>query len=317
MKIKTGTFLLCWALISSVFVVCVCDRDEPKVVDKGPAYKNTVHASFVDSVCVAYKSVGDSALTLNLYYLQGDTVSNRPVLVYIHGGSWIHGDKTWIWRNYRQAVLEGFVDAHYVVASVDYRLAGRGGCDALTELDDCRDALEWIKGHVSEYGGDAGRIGLWGTSAGAHLSLLLGAELADSLPVRYVLDDYGPTDIDKLLHTGLPSFGVTVMRWFKPELVERRQELMDKVFVGQETELSPVKVIKENMPPVLISHGTADGTVPVELAYDLAELLDDLGVDYRLNVYPGENHVLSSLTVSEVREHVAQAVSFADSCCVR
>jgi acetyl esterase/lipase len=55
-------------------------------------------------------------------------------------------------------------------------------------------AVEWLAGHAGEYGFDAGRIVLWGESAGAHLAALLGLQSAGSR-VRGVVDWYGPADL--------------------------------------------------------------------------------------------------------------------------
>lgn len=280
---------------------------------KTDIYKNTPRAAYIDSICVPYKMVGDSALRLDIYSLKEDTTTHRPVLVHIHGGSWMHGDKSGIWRHYRQAVLEGFVQSHYVVISIDYRLVGKDAEDILTELEDCRDALSWIKRHASEYRYDAECIGLWGTSAGAHLSLLLGCETTDSISIRYVIDDYGPTDIDQLIRTDLSSIAIFIGRIFKPDLMHKR-DMMMQVFNGKETELSPINCLHENMPPVMIFHGTEDSTVPIDQAYNLAERLQQNGIAHSLIVYPGEKHVLSTLSNQEVETHVHRAVSFADSC---
>lgn len=307
MRTKLSSAFLLTLLLVGIFG---CTDNTKQKVD---VYENSNPAQFVDSICVPYKTIDDSAINLNIYYLKNDTTTDRPALVYIHGGNWIHGNKSWIWNHYRQAVLEGFIKSHYVVISIDYRLTTHDGYSIFAELEDCRDALSWVKMHASEYNYDAERIGLWGTSAGAHLSLLLGSRMANSIPIRYVIDDYGPTDIDKLLRTDISPVTLFFGRIFKPELLRKRNTMME-VFRGKETELSPINVINKNMPPVMISHGSDDDIVPLSQAYDLVECLKQKGIAHRLTVYPGEKHILSTLSNREVELHVSKVISFADSC---
>lgn len=281
-------------------------------IDKTSIYANTKGASDVDTIAnVPYKTVHDSILRLDIYSLKKDTTSRRPVLVYIHGGSWVGGNKSWIWSNYRQALAESFLRAHYTVISIDYRLADGKRWNALTELTDCRDALNWIYKHAVKYHLDVQRMGLWGTSAGAHLALVIGSEPEDSVPVRFILDDYGPTDLNRLFRTDFSPFVVSLIKIVKPGLV-RERGLMLRVFPNDNTtRLSPINRIHNGMPPVLISHGDADKLVPVKQAYELEKQLKANHIPYLLRIYHGEKHGLRTLTIPQVSDLTKCAQSFA------
>ncbi|MDR3615035.1 MAG: alpha/beta hydrolase [Candidatus Obscuribacterales bacterium] len=93
-----------------------------------------------------------------------------PLIVYIHGGGWVVGDKTmnpavWIWKR------------GSAVASINYRLAPMAKFPA--QLDDCIYALKYLQSHAREYNRDPNRIGIFGISSGAHLAAL--AALSDDL----------------------------------------------------------------------------------------------------------------------------------------
>lgn len=280
---------------------------------RSEVYVNTRPTVAIDSVAdVPYRTVEDSVLTLTLYSLKGDTTDRKPVLVYIHGGSWVHGNKSWIWRDYRQALTEAFLRAHYTVITVDYRLADGRRRDAVTELEDCQQALNWIRRHADAYHLDIRRMGLWGTSAGAHLALVLASSRGAQPPFRFVLDDYGPTDLDRLFRTDLSPWVVSLVKIVKPQLVAKRQLMLQVFSKGNTTRLSPLRRIHKGMPPILISYGDADEVVPVQQAYDLAKALKAKGIPYRLRIYSGEKHGLKTLTVSQVREFAKGAVAFAD-----
>ncbi len=104
------------------------------------------------------------------------TKDQRPkrVVVYVHGGKWIGGDKSEI-ENYPR-LLDFFVSNDCVVASVNFRLAKQGRTRVVSYQDQARDiaaALKWLTAHVEEYGGRGQDFVLFGYSSGAHLAALV------------------------------------------------------------------------------------------------------------------------------------------------
>jgi arylformamidase len=109
----------------------------------------------------------------------------RPVVVYVHGGSWRVGDKA----NQIARKRDLFTGAGYVFASVNYRLSpdppdtsDPGRVMFPDHPDDVGEAVGWLADNVGDYGGDPQRIILIGHSAGAHLASLLGAFPASPAP---------------------------------------------------------------------------------------------------------------------------------------
>jgi pimeloyl-ACP methyl ester carboxylesterase len=100
----------------------------------------------------------------------------KPVMVYIHGGSWNAGDKAW----YVSDMAKLFTDSGYVFVSINYRLSPNPP-DTLSPTvvrfpvhpRDCAKAFQWVVNNIHQYSGDTSRISLMGHSAGAHLTLLL------------------------------------------------------------------------------------------------------------------------------------------------
>ncbi|KAI8824871.1 Alpha/Beta hydrolase protein [Fimicolochytrium jonesii] len=88
---------------------------------------------------------------------------NRPVLIYIHGGSWSTGDKT---------ITPPFVSymalKRWVVVSVNYRLYPHSKYP--THLIDVKRAIRWVRQHIARYGGDPSFIAISGNAAGGHLA---------------------------------------------------------------------------------------------------------------------------------------------------
>lgn len=95
-----------------------------------------------------------------------DAPGPHPVLVSYHGGGWMFGLRTNLQRCGKYLARQGFV-----VFNVSYRLAPAHAFP--TAMQDALCALRWVYDHAAEYGGDPEQIGVWGDSAGGHLSAMM------------------------------------------------------------------------------------------------------------------------------------------------
>lgn len=102
-------------------------------------------------------------------YLPEEGDGPFPVIIDMHGGGWIYGVKSSV-RMY--PVLEGLKKG-YAVVSLAYTLSGDGVFPV--QIYDVKAAVRYLRGNARRYCLDAGRIGLWGLSAGAYLAALAGA----------------------------------------------------------------------------------------------------------------------------------------------
>ena len=131
---------------------------------------------------------------LDVYGTQDGSL--KPVLLFVHGGGFVQGDKGgngWPNANVgRMAAELGMVGA-----VMNYRLAPKYGWPAGAE--DVGAAVAWLRGSVAEYGGDPARIVVMGTSAGAvHISGFLAERCAQEMVRGAVLLSglYGYTPLD-------------------------------------------------------------------------------------------------------------------------
>ncbi|MGF7154927.1 alpha/beta hydrolase [Novosphingobium gossypii] len=158
----------------------------------------------------AYGPHGRNSLDL---YRQGKGAGLLPVLLFVHGGGFLVGDK-----GSHADEQDGWVNAHVgrwaaangmLGAVMNYRLAPAETWPAGAE--DVSAAVDWLRAHASAYGGDPDRIVLVGTSAGAvhvsgflklrpdHGAMVRGAVLLSGLYGFTPLDErdvlyYGPPD---------------------------------------------------------------------------------------------------------------------------
>ena len=147
-----------------------------------------------------YAEAEGNTLLMDLY-LPGNTDADIregdrqgvPCVIFVHGGGWKGGDKKSAKQNAAWLVEHGFA-----VASINYRLTDVARWPA--QINDCYEAVRWVRSHAREHGIDPDRIGAFGTSAGAHLAALMGTRLypgeeSVSSRVQAVCDWFGPSDL--------------------------------------------------------------------------------------------------------------------------
>ena len=263
---------------------------------------------------LVYKRVNGTVLALDLY--RPEEVSGPlPVIIWIHGGSWLNGRK-------EQCPAVRIVDEGYAVASIDYRLTKVAPFPA--QIEDCKAAVRWLRANAAKYNLDPNRIGVWGFSAGGHLAALLGTSggvpelegggdnLNVSSRVQAVLAVAAPIDFLRLYHdlSAAPTEKT-------PKLLAEIRMLMGGPIEEHKTtaiQASPLQYVSKDDPPFLIIHGEEDRTVPVSQCQLLAEALKHAGVETTLEIANGRGHgvggpAFDSLIKSFFYKHLKQGAN--------
>ena len=117
---------------------------------------------------VPYAVVRSAGKTLPLdLYLPASTNGRPvPVVLWLHGGGWISGDKA------ADVPVGMFTRAGYALASVNYRYSTQGRFPA--QIQDVKAAVRWVRANARALGMDPARIAVCGISSGGHLAALLG-----------------------------------------------------------------------------------------------------------------------------------------------
>lgn len=113
---------------------------------------------------IAYADGEPSGRALDIYGKAGG--NGRPVMIYVHGGAWMIGNKSRVWHK-----PKAFADAGWLFVSAGYRLE-ENRADPDLQAGDIAEAVQWVAREIGAYGGDPERIVLMGHSAGAHLVAL-------------------------------------------------------------------------------------------------------------------------------------------------
>ncbi len=214
----------------------------------------------------------------------------RPVLLYIHGGGWVGGQKESMFAHFIP-----WLEMGYSVVNVEYRM----GQVALAPgaVEDCRCALRWLITNADTYNLDPQRIVVSGHSAGGHLSLTTGL-----LPASAGLDKRCPVPVPPA-DSSEPEMPVAaVVNWFgitdvhdliegenaKTYAVQWLGSLPDKEAVAKR--VSPMTYVRAGLPPVLTIHGDADPIAPYQQGVDLHAALKAKGGVSRLHTVAGGGH---------------------------
>lgn len=227
--------------------------------------------------------------TLNLY-IPADKESVGLVLM-IHGGAWIGGDKA----DYAGEV-ERVLGMGYAVASVNYRYIS-DEVDLIDVTDDIQLAVAKIKELSEKRGVEINKMVLTGVSAGGHLAMLYAYSRDDVSAIKpvAVLNYCGPTDLSDDAYyfdngLGDGEYVAQVLSWacgYKHTFATR-EEAKEALW-----NVSPLKYVDENTVPTVINHGVKDNIVPFSNAVSLRDKFDTLGVTYVFNAYPNSGHGLN------------------------
>ena len=195
--------------------------------------------------------------------------AKAPVLVQVHGGGWVIGNK----EQQALPLLTHMAESGWVCVSINYRLSPKATWP--DHIVDVKRALAWVKANIAEYGGDPDFVCITGGSAGGHLSSLAalspnepefqpGFEEADT-SVRAAVPFYGVYDMINRDGTGSADMeGMLAKVVFKSK---RR----DAPSVWEQA--STMSWVGPHAPPFFVIHGANDTLVPVEQARSFVSML--------------------------------------------
>ncbi len=205
-----------------------------------------------------------------------------PVVIVLHGGAWREGSKDGM-------RLYGSLLAEMGVAAVvpNYRLTGTHAHPA--QVEDIRAVLGWVADQAAVHGFDPRRVGLAGSSAGAHLAAWVGMQATRSdaacpCRIRCVLAVCGVHDI-ALWAQSTPQHRDAMDAFLGGPVVDRRDLAR---------EASPITHVHPQAPAVRCVHGARDVTVPPAQSEAFVAALRAAGVPAELCMAPEDGHAMTT-----------------------
>jgi arylformamidase len=173
---RLKSYILLLPVVLVLFFPLACnsqEREQPSGQDQAiddSLSGGTVTSVYDEVLNIVYTQIPgvDSNLTsLDLYIPKSG--HDHSIVIYIHGGSWVSGDKS----NVEQKP-ELFTSQGYIFVSVNYRLSPN--IQHPVHVQDVAKAVAWVYNNCADYGGDNSNIILIGHSAGAHLAALVATD---------------------------------------------------------------------------------------------------------------------------------------------
>ncbi len=202
-------------------------------------------------------------LLMDIHTPTGDTETNRPVIVFVHGGAFVSGDKS---HDDMKALCDTFALRGYVAVTIDYRLgmnttSNQSATRAVYRgLQDGRAAIRFLRANSATYGIDPNRVYMAGSSAGAFIalhSLFMNEEYeipADAGTYSYNYAIPVPPYVASATAPGLGAYDVG------DNLTEN--PIPDAIFSLWGAIENTSLIAEADIKPIFLVHGVADDIVP-------------------------------------------------------
>jgi acetyl esterase/lipase len=286
-----------------------------------------------NKVTYTYKQAGDVAIKADVYSAAGE---NRPVVVWIHGGALIMGNR----ESIPSWLMEACRKNEYVLVSIDYRLAPETQLPLI--IEDVEDAFRWVREKGPKlFNADPNRIAVVGGSAGGYLTLTSGFRVKPRPQALVSLWGYGglvgpwySEPSPHARHHGSKLSREEAFQQVSGKPISdsrdrkgdggafyqfcRQQGAWPKAVSGWDPKKEPekffpymaVKNVTADYPPTLLIHGDKDTDVPFEESEMMAVEFQKHKVEHRLVRLAGGEHGLSGVDPKIISQTYADAVTF-------
>ncbi len=292
-------FMLC--MLAVLLAICASVQAEPPGYKQGEA--ETTEGTRITSDIVYGHKFG-MALTFDVYKPEQQ---NGAAVIFIVSGGWFSSWEEW--KQFEQTsenklrliTEEELVKKNPILPEFSFRpllskgftvFAVRHGSSpkfGIPEIiNDLRRAVRFIRIQSQEYGVDSKRIGVWGGSAGGHLSLLLCTTGDDVNPDAKDVFEQSSSHVAAVVAFFPPSELQRLFENMKPEVRKRYPALF--LQAEQYKMYSPLHFTSPDDPPSLIIHGDQDTLVPIVEGRSMHQALLKSGAVSRFVTISGAEH---------------------------
>ena len=235
---------------------------------------------------------------MDIYLPPGRQTTTTKIIVMIHGGGWVIGDKS-DFTEYVDTLKRRLTG--YAIFNINYRLATGISNYFPTQENDVKAAIEFIYGKRNEYQ-ISNKYILLGASAGSHLALLQSYKYSSPIKVKAVVDFFGPIDLVDMYNypasaSAPPSALVAVIGatpTTNPALYQQS---------------SPITFVNAQSPATIIFQGGADPLVSPSQSLALKNKLQSMGVVHQYFLYPTEKHGWTGAPLTDSFDKIVQFLS--------
>lgn len=210
-------------------------------------------------------------------YVPKNANAKLPLIIFVHGGAWIAGDKSDV-----SAIAKFLANQGFVVINMNYRLLPTFTYPA--PLEDIQMVLQWAKQNSEQYKIDTTHIGMSGHSAGGHLVALY----ALTQDKDYIING---SELPKVYAVAPMAGGYTLegieITWKRENTIIAWLKTADPQSLG----LPVYQIDSNDNVTFLLVYGDQDTNSPPTQSTIFYDALGAEGVPAELKMYPGRNHL--------------------------
>lgn len=240
---------------------------------------------------VIYAKRGGVALTMDVFR---PAKPNRIGVIFVVSGGWVSSHE-----GINPAFAKPFTDRGITVFEVVHGSQPKYQIPEILPM--IQRSVRFVRANAATYGIDPEKIGIFGGSAGGHLSLLTAGTSDEGNPdardpvdhasdrINAVAAYFPPTDFASWGGPGLNPFDVPALRIFSPAFgvdLKTSREKMAEIGLA----VSPIRFVTAKYPPTYLVHGDKDPVVPLQQSQSFLEALKRLNVPVTLTVVAGAGH---------------------------
>lgn len=228
----------------------------------------------------AYKTVDGITLNAHIFYPENqDKTQPKPAHLFFHGGGWAIGLPEWSYGACKGAIKEG-----RVAIAFDFRLRNIYGTDVKTTLSDALSAITWVRENAKDLGIDPSKVLVEGFSSGAHLALV--SSMIENPEDFGVISTFSSKP-DALILGSCPY-----------DIAGR-----DVYNIDYDTRtISPLYLIKENLPPILAFHAEEDRMVKFSEFKKFRDAIQKTKNSFTSRSYAGVGHFFEGSPQEDLEE---------------
>ena len=275
--------------------------------------------TIMSKVEVCYKKVQGRDLMIDIHTPDNVKDGKLPVAFYIHGGSWIIGDRL-IFGTPFDKLAQNILDDGVMIVAIQYRLCNKllkkvnkilrllkkkpikidetlpDACYPMPFVDAC-DAIKFCVKNADEYRIDTERMMVFGASAGAQMALLTalvpekweeGSEFKGiDFKFKSITSVCGPCNLSPKYKGQNRLSKMTIRNLLGKWILTFNKKKIRNI--------SPINFVREGLPPLCIVHSLDDELVPVSQAKELAAAWREKGNIVEETYVSGYNHSFRQL----------------------
>jgi len=231
-----------------------------------------------DAATYIYQERPQGDIQAHLFFPSEKPTQPRPVVVFFHGGFWDTPTPT----QFVPHCLH-FTSRGAVVVAAETRTLARHGTGPMEAIADARDLIRWLRHNADTFDLDPDKLVIGGAAGGAMLALLTAMPKPKQMP---------PVDGLDCRPQALLLFSALVNPTLKGQALDRFADLKSA------KKVSPSRLIRRKLPPILMFHGTSDRIAPFDEVDRFRRKMRFWGNSCELIDFPKADHSFFNFNVS-------------------